>query len=335
MLKKLLCTILILLMVFASVACATPEETNGDASEAPSYGNVNLVIGTGGVAGTWYPVGGVIASVMSNAPNITVTAQTAAAGVENIRLVSNGERDLGMASPNLIAYAQEGVEAFKGEKIDNIRSIAMMMPMAGHWVIRADAGIKSIADLKGKSVGTGAPGSGDEVVTRQIMELAGITYDDIDEQLLSFSEQVTAFKDRQLDSMFMMASVPTSSVLDAASQADCALLPVEGDFLDLVLETYPYCYATSISPADYGFLKEEVPTVGLGTCFFTSADLDEEIVYEITKAMFEGIETIQGAHKVMEAFTIETASEGLSVKLHPGALRYYEEMGIEIDESLK
>ncbi len=324
-LKTVISILLIMILSFTTFGCSK----GNDGGENTAAETVNqLIMGTGGVSGTWYPVGGVICGAISKSSIINATAQTAAGGVESIRLVDAGERQLGFAMPSLAIYAKKGIEAFEGTPVDSIRAICAFMPMEAHFIVRSDSGINSLADLKGKAIGTGAPGSGDEVMCREILDAVGITYDDCKPMKLSFSEQVTAFKDRQLDAMFMLASSPTSSVLDASSQADVKLLPIEGDLRDQILEKYPYYSPTAIPDANYNFIDNDVETIGIPTMMFTSADIEDDVVYEICKFMFDGIETIQAAHPSMKSFILETAIDGLAVELHPGAQKYYEDNGV-------
>jgi len=325
LLMKWICVILVLSLGLLTVGCGG----SGDDGEEGSAVAVNhMTMGTGGVSGTWYPVGGVICAAISKSPIINATAQTAAGGIESIRLVDSGERQLGFAMPSLAIYAEEGIEAFEGAPIDTIRAICAFMPMEAHFIVRANSGIETIADLKGKAIGTGAPGSGDEVMCREILNAVGITYNDCKPMQLSFPEQVTAFKDRQIDAMFMLASSPTSSVLDASSQADVVMLSIEGELRDQILAAYPYYSATTIPAANYTFLSEDLETIGIPTMLFTNANESEDVIYELCKYMFADLASIQEAHPSMQTFSEETAIEGLTVKLHPGAEKYYKEAGV-------
>lgn len=326
-LKRAFCIWLVFALCFAAAGCGGGGG-DGDGENAEGVSKTFMIMGTGGVSGTWYSVGGVIAAQLSKSPMLSVTAQTAAGGVESIRLVSKNERQLGFAMPNLALYAEEGIESFEGEKIENIRAICLFMPMEAHFIVRKDSGINTIADIRGKAIGTGAPGSGDEVMCRELLKAVGITYDDCTPMMLSFSEQVTAFKDRQIDVMFMLASSPTSAVLDAASQADVKLLPIDGTFRDEILEVFPYYGKATIPAEKYTFLSEDVETIGIGTMLFTNAEMPNDVVYELCQTMFDNIDPIQKAHNSMASFSLDTAIEGLTVKLHPGAEQFYKDNGV-------
>ncbi|MBR0600086.1 TAXI family TRAP transporter solute-binding subunit [Sinanaerobacter chloroacetimidivorans] len=328
-LKKILSVLLVLLLAFSVVACGDTSKTKAGDDENTSFNNVQLLMGTGGTSGTWYPVGGAICSSMNKVSGINVNVQASAGGVENIRTVANGERDLGMALYSLGNYALKGEEAFKGEKLDNIRGIAVMMPMAAQFLVRADSGITCIKDLKGKKVGVGAPGSGEEVCVREFLTANGMSYDDCDAKFISFTEQVTAFKDRQLDAIFIITTPPTSGILDAAAQADVALIPIAGEERDNILKQYSSYYATKIPADAYDFLSGDVETVGMGTLLFCSADLDENVVYAITKAMYDDADYLKTVHPALESLSAEYSIESMGdFPMHPGAEKYYKEIGL-------
>lgn len=289
----------------------------------------NLVMGTASVSGTWYPVGGALCASMSKADGVSVNVQTSGGGVENLRTVSMGDRDIGMAMYSLGVYAQDGVEAFKGNKINNIRGIAVFMPIVAQFAVREGGGINSVADLKGKRIGIGAPGSGEEVCVREILDANGLSYADVDEKLISFSEQVTAFKDRQLDAMFIITTAPTSGYLDVSSQAKITILPVAGAEQDKVIAKYPHYYKDVISASAYDFLSKDVDSVGIGTLLFTNADMEEEVVYKITKAMFDDVDHLRTVHEALKNLSPEFSVANMgAIRLHPGAERYYREIGL-------
>lgn len=335
MLKKNIYIALAVIMVFSMVACGNTGESASDNSSPSNEQSYDFAMGTGNVGGTWYPVGGAIAAAMSNAEGASITAQASAGGTENIRMIASGDRELGLASTNLITWAEQGIEFFKDEKIDSIRSIAVCMPQAFHYVVRANAGIDDVTDLKGKRVGTGAPGSGESIFAPAIIEIAGVGEDEYTQEMLSFSEQVTAFKDRQIDSMFMNTPPPSAAVMDAASQADITLLSFSDELIGKIGATAPYYYKCTISKDSYDFLTEDVQTVGIMSCIICHKDLPDDVVYNITKALFENVETVQATHASVSDFSLETALIGNTCKLHPGALKYYEEIGVEIPEACR
>jgi hypothetical protein len=291
-------------------------------------------MGTGGAAGTWYPVGGVLAASMSKSGSVSVTAQTSAASIENINLAASGDRQLGIAATGLIVYASLGQEMFSSvdnetkENYTKLRAIANMMPNQFQFVVRADSGINSIEDMVGKKVGTGAPGSGDEVFARGIIEAFGI-YNDVTPAPLSFAEQVTEFKNKKIDVIFVASPAPTAAIMDAASQADCKLISFTPEEIEVIKGKFPFAVEATIPAGAYNFVTKDVNTLCVYSTLFTTTDVSEEVVYAITKAMFEDLETINAAHPAVAKFSAETAIDGLGgLELHPGAQKYYEELGL-------
>jgi len=328
-LKPILMTLLAVVLIFGLVACSAPapapEETEGEFDTSAVSGN--FVMGTGGVSGTWYPLGGIMCGAMT-AGELNVTVQASGGGVENVRTLLSGERDLGLAGGDIAYYGYTGTSDFTGEDGSALRAIMRFSPMQTQLVTRADSGIGSIADLAGKAVGCGAVGSGDEVAIRGLLGTVGLTYEDIDEYLISVAEQATAFKDRRLDAMYLTASAPTSGVLDAASQADCALVPITGSERDKILTEYPFFKATVVPKTAYTFLTEDVETIGLDTFLLCTTDLSDEEVYVMLENLFANVADVQAAHSSMANFSIESACEGeFAVPLHPGAERFYQDKG--------
>lgn len=327
--KKLLSMVLALILVLSVTACGGSGSGTGSDNESSDTSQevTYLTMGTGGVAGTWYPVGGVLASAMSKSGVASVTVQSSAASIENIRLVGANECQMGMAASGLLVFARDGAEMFKDEKYDNLQALANMMFMRCQFMVRADSGINSVADLAGKNVGTGAPGSGDEVVARGILQTLGI-YDKIKPMQLSYDEQVTAFKNRQLDAIFALASAPTAAMLDASSQADVKMLGFTDEERPIIAEKFPFLAETTLTSNEYAFIKDDVNTFGAYTTLFTNTDVPEDVIYAAMKAMFDNLETVQAAHPSMKSFTAENAVKALPIDLHPGALKYYKEVGV-------
>lgn len=324
--KKFFSLLLALLMVFSLVACG--DQGAGDNGDGTVEVSGNLVMGTGGVSGTWYPMGGVMCSAMS-AGKLNVTVQASGGGVENVRTLLSGERDLGLAGGDIAYYGYAGVGDFEGEDGSKLCSLACFSPMETQLVIRADSGIASIADLKGKAVGCGSVGSGDEVAIRGLLGTVGLSYDDIDEYLLSVAEQSTMFKDRKLDAMYLTAASPNSGVLDAASQADCAFVSISGAERDKILAEFPFFHATTIPTSAYSFLTEDVETIGLDTILLCTTDLSDEVVYALLENMFANVKDVQASHGSMATFTMESACAGeFAVPLHPAAVQFYKDHGV-------
>ena len=288
-----------------------------------------LLMGTGGLAGVYYPIGGAIAKVITNkVPGIEATIQTSAAGMENLRLLSLKEIDMGLVQNSDAYNAFNGKLFFKDKAIKNIRGIAVLYPQPIQIVVRADANIKSFYDLKEKRIGVGAPGSGEETTFRRLLQVHNMTYDDVDEKLISLAEQAAQFKDRHLDAMWYVSGVPTSGIIDVASVLSIKLVPVKGKERDALIKMDPYFIKSTVKKGSYPGMTEDVETIASPAYLICLESLKKDDVYRITKAIFENLNDIAAAHKQGENVRLETALIGSTIPLHPGAEKYYKEKGL-------
>ena len=291
-----------------------------------SGSNKFINIATGGTAGTYYPIGGAMAEILNKAiPGMNASAQSTGATVANINMLKEGSVDLAIVQNDITYYAVNGTEMFKDKKVENLRGIAALYPETCQIVTLESTGIKSIADLKGKRVAVGAAGSGAEANARQILEAYGITYDDIDEQFLSFGEAASALKDGNVDAAFVTAGFPTAAVQDITSQNKVRLLPIEADKADALIAKYPFYTKTKIPAGTYAGFDEEVPGISAMAMLVATDKVDEKLGYDITKALFDNIEKLQAAHSAAKQITKESAKDGMSIELNAGAERYYKE----------
>ena len=291
-----------------------------------SSSNKFINIATGGTAGTYYPIGGAMAEILNKAiPGMNASAQSTGATVANINMLKDGSVDLAIVQNDITYYAVNGTEMFKDKKVENLRGIAALYPETCQIITLESTGIKSIADLKGKRVAVGAAGSGAEANARQILEAYGITYDDIDEQFLSFGEAAGALKDGNVDAAFVTAGFPTAAVQDITSQNKVRLLPIEADKADALIAKYPFYTKTVIPAGTYAGFDEEVPGISVMAMLVATDKVDEKLGYDITKALFDNLEKLQAAHSAAKHITKENAKNGMSIELNAGAERYYKE----------
>lgn len=286
-----------------------------------------LSIATGGTSGTYYPIGGAIAKVLNeNIENLNASAQSTGASVTNTRLIYNQEVELAILQNDIANYAIKGERQFEGNQVNNMQGIAALYPEVIQIIVRDDTNIKSIADLKGKSVAVGAPGSGAEANASQILSLFGLDYEDIDEDYLSFGEAASRLKDRQIDAAFLTAGIPTAAVMDVAATQSISLLKFSDQEIKTLNEAYPYLTGVTVPAGTYNGLETDVQTVALQAILVVDSDLSEELVYNITQAIFENRETLIAAHARAKDITLEGAKTGMTVDLHPGAQKYYQEL---------
>jgi len=292
-----------------------------------AQGTTFLSIATGGTSGTYYPIGGALAKVLNeNIDNMNASAQSTGASVTNTRLIYNQEVELAILQNDIANYAVNGERQFEDNQVNNMSGVASLYPEVIQIIVRSDAGINSIADLKGKSVAVGAPGSGAEANASQILEFFGLSYDDIEEDYLSFGEAASRLKDRQIDAAFLTAGIPTAAVMDVAATQDIKLLNFSDQDIESLNEAYPYLTGVTVPAGTYTGLDNEVQTVALQAILVAESSLSEEVVYNITKAIFENRDTLIAAHDRARDITLDGAESGMTVKLHPGAQKYYDEV---------
>ena len=291
-----------------------------------------LSIATGGTGGVYYPYGGAMANVISeNVDGVEVTAEVTSASVDNMLFIDSGEADLAFVLGDTAYDAVQGNAPF--EEAINAQNLATLYNNYTHVITTDDAGINTIADLRGKKVSTGAPGSGTEVIANRVMEAAGLNPDtDIQRQQLGASESADAIKDGQIDAYFWSGGLPTGSVTDLGATPNVGLkLIPHGELTESLVSTYGSFYSTETIPGGtYPGQDEDVEVIVVPNLLVVNADFDEELAYQITKTIFEHQAELVAAHPAANDLTLENATKNSPIAYHPGALRYYQEQGVSI-----
>lgn len=303
-----------------------PEET-----EPTLEGNYDLELSTGGTGGTYYPYGGAMAQLFqSHLDGVTCNAASTGASAENARLINNKESDLAILQNDVLDYAYKGIETMaEGGQLTNIATIATLYPEVIQIVATVESGINSIEDMKGKRISVGDSGSGTEANARQILEVHGMTYDDIDESYLSFAESSTNIQNKNLDAAFITAGVPNAAIMELSNMVDVTLITIAADKADALIAKYPFYAKYTVAEDAY----EKVggcDTVAVMATLACSADLDETLVYFLTKTLFENQPELAQGHAKGADLSLESAIQGVSVPFHPGALKYYQEQGLNV-----
>lgn len=294
----------------------------------PAGAEQQLVIATGGTAGTYYPLGGALAQIFnSKVKNVNAIAQTTGASVENVRLIGKKEVDIAFVQNDITDYAYNGEEVFK-EKLANFGVMASLYPEIVQIVVSADSNIKSVADLKGKKVSVGAAGSGVEANARQILNAYGLTYKDISPNFLSFAESADQFKDKHLDAIFVVAGAPTAAIQDISASRKVRILSIPRQMSEKIQKKYPFFSEITIPANTYSGQAEEVTTLAVRAMLIVRKDLDEGLVYNLTKALFENLPELANAHAKGKEIKLADALTGVSTPIHPGAARFYREKGL-------
>lgn len=295
---------------------------------------------TGSTGGTYYPVGTIFSSLWNEKlgeMGVMASAQSSGGSVENLNMLKGGEAQLGIAMANLTLFAYQGQDRFENNKFENVRFITALWPDVTQFVVTESSGIQSLADFKGKSLNVGGAGSGTEYSTRIILkEVAGLTFDDIRSEHLGYFEASSAMQNGQLDGMNAEGGIPTSAVSEIfASKTRVRILEFSDEDYQKIHAVAPYYGQFTIPAGLYANQDKDIKTIGIMSTLVCSADLDEELVYNLIKTLYENREEIAASHKALEGVTLENALKGLPpVPLHPGAVKYYQEKGVEIPQEL-
>ena len=324
--KKLLALILAGAMALSLVACGGGEPaTEGGAAAAPEV--VKMTMGTGGTTGTYYAFGGVIANVINSKDvGVEINVQSTGASKANIYLVHDGEADLAIVQNDVMDYGYNGTDLFAAEgKADGFNTVAALYAEVCQVVASKD--ITSIEDLKGMRVSVGDAGSGVEFNARQILEAYGMTFDDIQVNNLGFGDSSDALKDGKIDAFFCTAGAPTTAIVELATTNDINLLEIDDEHAAKLAAAYPYYTTYPIPGGSYKGIDEDVQTVAIKATLICSPDLAEDTVYNLTKAIFDNQAEIAAAHAKGQELSLEYATTGISVPFHPGAEKYFKEVG--------
>ncbi len=313
----------------------TAAATLAGLASAPAFaaGRTFFGIATGGTGGTYYPLGGMLAQLISNTAElpdtkISATAETGNASVANAQLLGRSEIESAFVAADILDAAFKGVNQFEGGALTNLRAIGALYPETVQLVVRADSGIKEFADLKGKSISSGSPGSGQWQLLGDLLVAHGMTREDVSEDYSSFAQSVDKIKDGNLDASLITAGLPTSSVTDLANGHEIAIVPLHGEAIAKLQESQPY-YAKAVIPAgSYKGIDADVETLAVRAIWATHAEVSDEIIYAVTKALYENTETLGKVHPMGKQIALATALESVSIPVHPGAEKYYTEQGI-------
>jgi TRAP transporter TAXI family solute receptor len=303
-----------------------------------------FTIGTGGTAFTYYPVGGVIANAISKPPGsrpcdeggscgvdgLIASAVSSRGSVDNVNAILSGLRDSGFAQSDVAFWASTGTGTMEGkEPATDLRTIAALFEEHIHLVALKDSGINSVADLKGKRVSLDEPGSGTYVDANLILEANGLTAGDITAEALKGNAASEALRNGKIDAFFIVAGYPTGGVVELVAAADIKLVPIDGPGAADLTDKWGF-FAQSEIPAGTYEGVDGVSTVAVGAQWYTSATQDEELIYNITKALWNDKtrKLLDVGHAKGKTIALESALNGIGVPLHAGAERFYKEAGV-------
>jgi TRAP transporter TAXI family solute receptor len=237
-----------------------------------------------------------------------------------------------MGASNTSFGGYSGQPPFENEPVENIRGIACLYPEIFQFVVLKGSNLKTAKDLAGKKVAVGAPGSGTERTAKMVLEAHGLDYDKFSPQFLNFGEAITALKDRLIDCAVIGSGIPTSAVVDASTTLDIQLLTLDADIMNEFLKERSYLAMINIPAGTYRGVDEDVAAVASPALFVAREDLPEDTIYQITKAFFDHLDVVADSHVQGKMITFETALSAMSIPLHAGAAKYYEEKGVDVSK---
>jgi len=289
-----------------------------------------VAIATGGTGGTYYPVGGALAQMITdNLDNIVVTAQSGNASRANCNLIGRGQIETAFSQANVTYWSYTGTGIYTNEPvITNLRGIASIYPETIQIFARKGSGIKTMEDLRGKKVGVGAPNSGNVCDAEVIFNFHGLTFDDIIPEYIDYNEMAQRFIDGQIDACFFTTGYPSSSIMNMESKRELQFIPLDAEKIKGLVEEYPYYGAVTIPSGIYKSLTEPVPTVATPALWICDEKLSPTLVYKMTKALWEHRDVLEKVHFQGRNITLDTALDGMGIPLHPGAELYYKEVGL-------
>ena len=312
-------------MKLRSLVAASVIALSASAAQATEFINVL----TGGTSGVYYPLGVALTQLYNKAmPEAKTAVQATKASAENLNLLQAGRGEVAFSLGDTFNEAWKGNEeaGFK-TPLKKLRTLAAIYPNYIHFIASADSGINSLADLKGKRVSVGAPKSGTELNSRDILKAVGMSYKDLGKvEYLGYSESVELIKNRQLDATLLSSGLGVAAVRDLSTAVKIKLIPIPADVVAKIGEA---AYTTGTIPANtYNGQTADVPAITVQNYLVTHEGVPADTVYKMTKAMFENLDAMVAAHAAAKAINPKTAGSGAPVPLHPGAEKYYREAGL-------
>ena len=325
------CVLLSVLLVFAF----------GATVEAANY-RVNIATATTG--GAYYPIGNAMAQIWSKKlEGVKASAQATAGTPQNIELMMNKEVQIAIGQNGICYYAYYGKGTYEGKPnfpYKGMRGMLSLYPNVMHWVVRKGAGIASVADFKGKSIVPGAVASATEINSREMLSAYGLNYMKdqgevtVKADFLGYNEAADLLKNNQTDAAHIAGGVPTAVVIDMMSSGVAELMSIEDDKIQTICEKFPWYYPFTIKAGTYPKQDKDIHTVALANILFTDASQPDDLIYKLTKSMYDFHNDLVSAHKATKDTTIENAIKGMTLPLHSGSVKYFKEAGVEIPLNL-
>lgn len=316
--KKMLALTLAIVLTLSLAACGGKAATK-------------MTMGTGGATGTYYGYGGVLGQYIKNKAGIDVTVVSTDGSKANIQGIDAGDYQLGTVQSDVMSYAWNGTRSFEATgAVSSFRVVAGLYAEAVQ-LVTMDPSIKSVADLKGRTVSIGAPGSGVYFNACDVLAAAGLTENDISAQYQSFGDSTDALKDGKIDAAFIVAGAPTPAITELCTTNSAYLVPIDGSEAEAIMASSPFYTVYTIPAGTYPGQDQDVKTVTVKATLIVSADASEDDVYNLTKAIFDNMDDIAKENGKGAELSIENATSGMTAPFHKGAAKYFAEKGVTVE----
>lgn len=295
-----------------------------------SFASKNIILGTGEINGTYYPIGKNICKILNNKlKNIRCSIESTDGSVYNINAINKEEFNFAISQADTLYNAINGIKNFKEKKIVNLRSIMAIYPELLTFVVNKSSKIKSIEDIKNKKINVGNPNSGSEATTLEILKEYNIKREDLKlAGSLKAADTADALRDERIDGYFFMVGHPAKNIKDAANSIPISIVDIKGEKVEKLVEKNPYLKKSFIPASLYKGVNKKVETFGVKAVLITRTDVSEKLVYKFLKTIFENFEEFKKAHVVFKDLTKESMIKGLGIPLHKGAKKYFKEINL-------
>ncbi|MDR1742070.1 MAG: TAXI family TRAP transporter solute-binding subunit [Synergistaceae bacterium] len=329
---KQICVVLLCAAVLAAVG-----------AEAAPY-RVNIATATAG--GAYYPIGNAMAQIWTTKLDgkVRASAQATAGTPQNIELMMNNEVQVAIGQNGICWYGYNAKEIYEGKPgfpYKAMRGMFTLYPNVMQWVVRKGTGITSVADLKGKRIVPGQVASATEVNSREMLDAYGLNYMKdkgevtVKAEYLGYNEAADQMKNEQIDATHIAGGVPTAAVTDMLSSGAGVLMSMDDDKIKIICDKYPWYFPFTIPAGTYPKQDEPVKTIALSNILFTNAEQPDDLIYMLTKATYDYHDDMVLGHRATEYTVIENALNGMTIPLHPGSIKYLEEHGVKVPDSLR